>query len=69
MRIGTSWLSRRTDHSDTPGEFRVEVVVDRGSGVDKAVDAARPGPGRRGGCRLLTIALSKPLLLCAESGS
>lgn len=47
----------------------LEVVVDRGSGVDKAVDAARPGPGRRGGCRLLTIALSKPLLLCAESGS
>lgn len=50
VRIGTPWLPRRTDHSDTPGEFGVEVVVDGGSGVDKAVVSARPGPGRQGGC-------------------
>lgn len=53
MPGATPWLPRRTDHSDTPvaGELSsgVEVAVDRGSGVDKAVDAVRPGPGREGG--------------------
>lgn len=55
MRIGNPWLSRRTDHSDTPvvGELSSgdEVVVDRGG--DKAVDTVRPGPGKQG--RVLTI--------------
>lgn len=51
----TPWLSRRTGRSDKPvvGELNngVEVVQLTGAaGVDKAVDAVRPGPGKLGGC-------------------
>ncbi|KAI9539492.1 hypothetical protein NQZ68_005572 [Dissostichus eleginoides] len=41
----------RTDHSDTPvfGELTSGAEVDQGSGMDKAEDAVRPGPGGEGG--------------------